>query len=45
MIINSQFQTFFERNSLGMAFVNKDEQFIEVNDAMCRLTGYSRDEM
>ncbi len=45
MITNIQFQTFFERNSLGMAFVNKDEQFIEVNDAMCRLTGYSRDEM
>jgi PAS domain S-box-containing protein len=45
MITNIQFQTFFERNSLGMAFVNKDEKFIEVNDAMCRLTGYSRDEM
>jgi PAS domain S-box-containing protein len=45
MITEIQFQTFFERNSLGMAFVNKDEQFIEVNDAMCRLTGYSRDEM
>lgn len=45
MISNIQFQTFFERNSLGMAFVNKDEQFIEVNDAMCRLTGYSREEM
>jgi PAS domain S-box-containing protein len=45
MITEIQFQTFFKRNSLGMAFVNKDEQFIEVNDAMCRLTGYSRDEM
>lgn len=45
MIANIQFKTFFERNSLGMAFINKNEQFIEVNDALCRLTGYSRDEI
>ena len=45
MIAPIQFNTFFERNSLGMAFINKNEQLIEVNDALCRLTGYSRDEI
>lgn len=28
-----------------MAFINRDEQFIEVNNAMCQLTGYTRDEL
>lgn len=45
MIAPIQFNTFFERNSLGMAFINQEEQLIEVNDALCRLTGYSRDEL
>jgi two-component system, NarL family, sensor histidine kinase UhpB len=36
---------FFELCSFGMAYVNPDARFIRVNDKLCEITGYSREEL
>lgn len=41
-----RFRAVFEQTSLGIARVAFDgEAFLEVNDALCAITGYSRDEL
>ena len=38
------FQAIFENNPLGMAVINTQLEYIQVNDTMCQLFGYSRAE-
>jgi two-component system cell cycle sensor histidine kinase/response regulator CckA len=39
------FRLIFEQSPLGMALVGLDFTFLRVNDALCRITGYSADEL
>ena len=39
------FRAYFEQAAVGMAATNPDKGWIEVNDAMCAMLGYARDEM
>lgn len=41
----SRFRSFFENAAIGAAQVNKQGRFIEVNDRMSQITGYSRNEL
>jgi PAS domain S-box-containing protein len=36
---------FFELGLFGMSYVNPDARFIRVNDKLCEITGYSREEL
>lgn len=38
-------RAFFDNASFGAAQTDPDGKFLRVNDAMCRLTGYSREEL
>ncbi|ATX81083.1 PAS domain S-box-containing protein [Mariprofundus ferrinatatus] len=40
-----RFRSYFERSTVGMAIVNPDRSWQEVNDALCLMLGYSRDEL
>jgi len=42
---NDLFRSAFNFASIGMALVGLDGTWLEVNDSVCRLTGYSRDEL
>ena len=40
-----EFRAFFDNEAIGNAQVNMEGKFIRVNDRMCRITGYDRDEL
>jgi diguanylate cyclase (GGDEF)-like protein/PAS domain S-box-containing protein len=40
-----RFRRVFEEGAVGMAIVGQDYKFVEVNDALCQLLGYSRPEL
>jgi PAS domain S-box-containing protein len=42
---HQQNRAFFESASFGAAHAEPDGRFMRVNDAMCRITGFSRDEL
>ena len=44
-ISHQQNRAFFENASFGAAQAEPGGKFLRVNDAMCRITGYSRDEL
>lgn len=39
------FRSYFERSMVGMATISKERKWIKVNDALCRMLGYSREEL
>jgi len=39
------FRAFFERAGIGMATTSPEKGWIEVNDALCRMLGHSREEL
>jgi PAS domain S-box-containing protein len=39
------FRTFFERSMVGMATINRHKSWIKVNDTLCGMLGYTRDEL
>jgi diguanylate cyclase (GGDEF)-like protein/PAS domain S-box-containing protein len=39
------FRAFFDRATVGMATTSPSKEWIEVNDALCEMLGYSRDEL
>ncbi|WP_414575450.1 PAS domain S-box protein [Anabaena sp. CCY 9402-a] len=41
----ARFRAMFNQAALGIALVNLDGQFLQVNPALCKLTGYSHDEL
>lgn len=42
---DARFRTAFEHSAIGMAIVTLDAQFLQVNDELCRIVGYSHDEL
>ena len=40
-----RFKSAFERSSIGMAIVGLDDTYLQVNQTLCRLLGYSAEEM
>ena len=40
-----RFRTTFEQAAVGIAHVNADGQFLRVNEKLCQLLGFTRDEM
>ena len=43
--VNARFEAAFGNAPIGMALVDREGRWLEVNDALCRITGYSRDEL
>ena len=43
--INSQFKAYFERAMVGMATTSPDKGWLAVNPALCRLLGFSHEEL
>ncbi len=41
----SSFQSAFLHSGIGMAILNADGQFLEVNNTLCQITGYNHDEL
>ena len=39
------FRAYFEQALIGMASTNAEKDWLEVNDALCRMLGYSREEL
>ncbi|MFA7268393.1 MAG: PAS domain S-box protein [Sterolibacterium sp.] len=39
----AHFRAFFERSMVGMATTNPDKGWIEINDALCEMLGYTRE--
>lgn len=44
-VLERKFKTTFDLAVVGMAHVGLDGQWLEVNDALCRMVGYGRDEL
>jgi diguanylate cyclase (GGDEF)-like protein/PAS domain S-box-containing protein len=40
-----RFRRVFEEGAIGMALVGRDYRYIEVNDALCQMLGYTREEL
>jgi PAS domain S-box-containing protein len=40
-----RFRSAMEHSPVGMAIVDENRRFVEVNPALCRIVGYSRDEL
>jgi len=45
LLENDLFRSAFEYASVGMALVSIDGAWLQVNDSICRITGYSREEL
>ncbi len=43
--VHARFEAAFGHAPIGMALVDREGRRLEVNDALCRITGYSRDEL
>ena len=43
--VHARFEAAFGNAPIGMALVDRNGRWLEVNDALCRITGYSRDEL
>ena len=41
----ARFRKYFESGLVGMAITSLNKQFVEVNDRMCQILGYSREEL
>lgn len=41
----SRFRSYFESSIAGIAITSPDKKFVEVNDRLCEMLGYTRDEM
>ncbi|GGM14202.1 hypothetical protein GCM10009425_26570 [Pseudomonas asuensis] len=41
----ARFRAIFERAAVGISLVGKNDHWIDINDALCRMLGYSRDEI
>jgi diguanylate cyclase (GGDEF)-like protein/PAS domain S-box-containing protein len=39
------FRAFFERSSIGMAATGPNKEWLEANEALCRMLGYTREEL
>jgi PAS domain S-box-containing protein len=44
-INEERFRKIFDESPLGMAMVGRDNRFIRVNDRLCAMVGYSREEL
>ncbi len=42
---NKRFRTAFNAAPIGMALVSPEGRFLQVNEALCRIVGYSRDQL
>lgn len=42
---DARFRTAFEHSAIGMAIVTLEAEFLQVNDELCRIVGYSQDEL
>ncbi|OGT59132.1 MAG: hypothetical protein A3E01_20055 [Gammaproteobacteria bacterium RIFCSPHIGHO2_12_FULL_63_22] len=40
-----QFKSAFEHSAIGMALVGRDGRFLRVNSSLCRIVGYSEDQL
>jgi len=40
-----RFRSFFENAAIGAAQINPQKRFLHVNDRLCQITGYTRDEL
>lgn len=45
LVSNQTFKGAFQYSAIGMALVSTDGKFIDVNDKLCEITGYSKDEL
>lgn len=45
IVSEKRFQTYFKQSMLGMAITSLDKRWIEVNDTLCEMLGYSFDEL
>jgi diguanylate cyclase (GGDEF)-like protein/PAS domain S-box-containing protein len=45
LVAEERFRTAFESAPIGMGLVGMDGQWLQANDALCRLTGYSLEEI
>lgn len=43
--LERKFTSTFDQTAVGMAHVGLDGQWREVNEALCRMVGYTRDEL
>jgi PAS domain S-box-containing protein len=43
--VEARFRSFFEHAPIGEAIVSVDGRFLQVNDALCRIVGYSQTEL
>jgi diguanylate cyclase (GGDEF)-like protein/PAS domain S-box-containing protein len=43
--VHARFQSAFANAPIGMALVDMEGRWLQVNDALCRITGYTRDEL
>ena len=43
--VRARFESAFTSAPIGMALVDMDGRWLEVNDALCRITGHTRDEL
>jgi diguanylate cyclase (GGDEF)-like protein/PAS domain S-box-containing protein len=41
----ARFRAIFERAAVGISLVGKDNRWIDINDALCNILGYSREEL
>ena len=40
-----RFRNYFEQGLIGMAVTSVDKRWLEVNDRLCDIVGYSREEL
>jgi len=43
--VQARFESAFTSSPIGMALVDMDGRWLQVNDALCRITGHTRDEL